>query len=142
MYSPEDLLFLAPDRDLMAFSTGAYARKIWLVVLEEPLFPGNKDFLVKILAAAQVNPEKDTLWTSVPIDTAIGLTSVLKLKQPDQILVFGLTPQMIGLQVDMPLYRPTEFYGATWLFSEALSVLEPDKSRKGLLWKALQQLFL
>jgi hypothetical protein len=106
------------------------------------LFPGNKDFLVKILAAAQVNPEKDTLWTSVPIDTPIGLTSVLKLKQPDQILVFGLTPQMIGLQVDMPLYRPTEFYGATWLFSEALSVLEPDKSRKGLLWKALQQLFL
>lgn len=142
MYSPEDLLFIAPDRDPVEFSTGAYARKIWLVVLEEPLFPGNKDFLVKILAAAQVNPEKDTLWTSVPVNISVGLTPTMKLKQPEHILVFGLTPQMLGLQVDIPLYKPTDFYGATWLFSEALSVLEPDKSRKGLLWKALQQLFL
>jgi hypothetical protein len=142
MYSPDDLLFLAPDQSAQALFAGGFARKILLLVQAEPQFPGNQDFLVKILAAAQVNPEKDTLWATVDIHTSISLTPVLKLKQPDQILVFGFTPQMLGLQVDIPLYRPTDFYGTTWLFAEALSVLEPDKARKGMLWKSLQQLFL
>ena len=142
MYSPDDLLFLAPDQQLQAPYAGGFARKILLLVHAEPQFPGNQDFLVKILAAAQVNPEKDTLWATVDINTPLSVTPLLKLKQPDQILVFGFTPQMLGLQVDIPIYRPTDFYGATWLFAESLSILEPDKARKGMLWKALQQLFL
>jgi hypothetical protein len=142
MYSPDDLLFLAPDQPTQALFAGGFARKILLLVQAEPQFSGNQDFLVKILAAAQVNPEKDALWATVDIHTSISVTQLLKLKQPDQILVFGFTPQMLGLQVDIPVYRPTDFYNATWLFAEALSVLEPDKARKGMLWKALQQLFL
>lgn len=101
-----------------------------------------KEFLVKILAAAHINMEKDTLMAEIKGSEAVSLLPVLKEKQPEYILVFGLAPSDVCLSIDAPLYKPFAFYGATWLFAEPLSVLEPDKTRKGLLWRALQQLFL
>ncbi|MEI6412545.1 MAG: hypothetical protein WCR52_24345 [Bacteroidota bacterium] len=142
MYSPDDLIFITPERSFPEMASGGFARKVFVLVLKEPDAPGNRDFLTKILAAAQVNLEKDTLWAEVSAMEAPAPAATFSIKHPDHILVFGLTPEQVGLKIDAPLYRPVAFYGATWLFSEPLSVLEPDKNRKGLLWKALQQIFL
>jgi hypothetical protein len=62
-------------------------------------------------------------------------------KHPEKILVFGITPALLGLSVKDNLYQPFYFYQSTWLFSESLSILQPDKDRKTKLWKALQGLF-
>ena len=56
--------------------------------------------------------------------------------------IFRLPPAQLGLRIDAPLYKPVAFYGVTWLFADAVSVLEPDKNKKGLLWAALKQIFL
>lgn len=142
MYSPDDLVFLTPERSFLQAAKGAFARKVFVLFLQEPDFPGNRDFLIKILAAAQVNLEKDTFWVETVASSAPAPAGAFAQKKPDHVLVFGLTPAQVGLKIEAPLYQPMLFYGVNWLFADPLSVLEPDKQRKGLLWKALQQIFL
>lgn len=138
MFSPHDLLFLVPERSPLDFASGQFARRILVVVAAEP---DRVDFLSKILAAAQLNLQQDTLLAEIPPATRVALLPALKAKQPAQVLVFGLDPQTLGLSLNVPLYQAFNFYNATFLFAERLSLLEPDKTRKGLLWRALQIIF-
>ena len=142
MFSPDDLLFLVPEQPLTERAAGGFARRIFVLSLAETEHPANRDFLVKILAAAHINLEKDTLFAEIPGQEAVSFLPVRVRKHPEFALVFGLSPAQIGLSVDAPLYQPFAFYGVSWLFAEALSILEPDKNRKAKLWLALQQMFL
>jgi hypothetical protein len=143
MFSPDELIFIAPERTASDLSEGGFARRIWVLALDEPANSGaNTDFLTKVLAAANLNLEKDTLFAAIPASEPVNFSTDLKRKQPEHVLVFGLHPSQLGLTIETPLYRPIAFYGVTWLFADALSVLEPDKSRKGQLWSALKQMFL
>lgn len=142
MFSTEDLLFLAPERSPLEFATGQFARRILVITPDEPGEPDRDGFLRKIFAAAQINLEQDALLASVPPGTPLSILPTLKAKQPAQVLVFGLSPKMLGLTLNVPVYQPFDFYGATFLFAEKLSLLEPDKARKAQLWRALQTLFL
>lgn len=142
MFSPDDLLFLPSQTDVLRLASGGFARRVFVLASIEPQQAGNRDFLIKILAAANINLEKDTLYAETPATETVSFLSVLKEKQAEHILVFGFSPEAVGLSIETPLYVPFDFYGATWLFAESLPVLEPDKGRKGLLWRALQQLFL
>jgi hypothetical protein len=143
MFSPDDLIFLASERTASDLSEGGFARRMWVLALDEPAISGaNKEFLAKVLAAASLNLEKDTLFAEIPASEPVNFSTDLKRKQPEYVLVYGLPPSQLGLTIEAPLYRPVVFYGVTWLFADALSVLEPDKNRKGQLWSALKQMFL
>jgi hypothetical protein len=142
MFSDDDLIFLASDQSLLDTARGGFARSILAVVAEAPGRTGSRDFLLKVLAAAQVNLEQDTLLVEISNNQSIAIAPALKEKQVAIILVFGLSPRQVGLYADIPLYEPCFFYNTTWLFADALSELEPDKNLKGLLWRALQQVFL
>lgn len=143
MFSPDELIFLAPEHAASDFSSGHFARRIWVLSISEPsLSAFNKAFLDKVLAAANLNLEKDTMFAEIPVSEPVHFSTDLKRKMPEQVLVFGLRPAQIGLNIEAPFYRPIDFYGTTWLFADALSVLEPDKNKKGQLWSALKQMFL
>ena len=142
MFPPDELLFLVPERSFTDIGEGGFARRIAVVILEESPVRDDRDFLTKILAAAQIDLTKDTLLASIPAGEPIGLNSILKERQAEQILVFGISPAQLGLTIAVRPYQPVYFYGATWLFGDALSVLEPDKTKKGLLWTALKGMFL
>lgn len=143
MFSPDELIFAAPEHTASLFSKGGFARRVWVLLLAEPqLLEANRDFLAKVLAAANLNVERDTLFAEIPANEAIGFSSDLKSKQPEYVLVFGLPPAQLGLTIELPLFRPIPFYGTTWLFADALSILEPDKNKKSQLWSALKQMFL
>ena len=143
MFSPDELIFIAPEHTASEFSSGNFARRVWILVLAEPSFAGtNRDFLAKVLAAANLNLEKDTLLAEIPASQPLKFSTDLKHKTPEQVLVFGLSPAQLGLNLEISLYKPVGFYGTTWLFADALSLLEPDKTRKGQLWTALKQIFL
>lgn len=143
MFSPDELIFHAPEHSAADFSEGNFARRIWVLALAEPDFSrANRDFLEKVLAAAHLNLEKDTLFAEIPAALPVHFSTDLKRREPEQVLIFGLLPSQLGLAIEAPPYRPVSFYGVTWLFADALSVLEPDKNRKGQLWSALKQMFL
>jgi len=143
MFSPDELIFIAPERSAIELATGNFARRVWVLALAEPdSVDSNKTFLAKVLSAANLNLEKDTLFAEIPASMPIGFSTDLKSKQPEQVLVFGLPPAQLGLTLEIPSYKPVIFYGTNWLFADALSILEPDKNRKGQLWSALKQMFL
>lgn len=141
MFITDELLFAVPERTIESFAEGRYTRQILVLALEETL-PGNREFLTKILGAAQLSLTDDCLLAQVPDGEPLSAPQFIREKQPAQVLVFGLIPSQLGLTVQVPLYQATEFYGTTWLFADALSVLEPDKAKKGQLWTALKALFL
>lgn len=143
MFSSEELIFIAPEHTALYFSKGSFASRVWVFALDEgSAANANRDFLAKVLAAANLNLEKDTLFAEIYASEPVHFSTDLKNKEPQQVLVFGLMPRQLGLTIDVPLYKPVSFYGATWLFADALSVLEPDKTKKSQLWSALKQLFL
>jgi hypothetical protein len=143
MFSPDELIFIAPERSAVELATGSFVRRIWVLALAEPNpVNSNKIFLAKVLVAANLNLEKDTLFAEIPASMPIGFSTDLKTKHPERVLVFGLPPAQLGLTIEAQLYKPLAFYGADWLFADALSILEPDKNKKGQLWSALKQMFL
>lgn len=141
MFSEKDLIFNAPEHSVLDFASGGFARRILVVTGAEQERPGSRDFLVKVLAASRLSLEQDTLFARVPTAEPLSIVPAIQQKHAEYVLVFGLPPSRLGINAEMPLYQPRQFYGATFLFAESLAVLEPDKARKGKLWQALQQIF-
>ena len=142
MYSERDLLFSIPDKSLLSLATGSFAKRIFVVAQSEPAFPQSSQFLTKILTAAGINLEKDTLFAELKEQDQFSFLPVIKERHATHILVFGIAPKQLGLNANCLKYQPFDFYGSTFLFADQLSLLEPDKSLKAKLWQALQQLFL
>ncbi len=142
MFSPDDLIFLVPEGSLLNEAQGGFARRLLVVTAAEPDAPDAQPFLSKILAAAQLNLAQDALLVEIPADRPFALLPALKSKQPAHVLVFGLSPESLGLALQIALYQPFTFYDSTFCFADKLSLLEPDKTRKAQLWRALQTMFL
>jgi hypothetical protein len=142
MLLANELLFLTAEKSACANATGGFARQLMVLVLEEPNASANRDFLAKVLAAANLNLSQDALLAEIPAQESRALANDLKALAPKQVLVFGLTPAQLGLSFEVQTYQPLNFYGHTWLFAEKLSTLEPDKTKKTQLWTALKQIFL
>lgn len=142
MFSERDLLFRIPEHSILEGARGGFAKQVWVLSGGAPNQPGALDFLSKVLTAARLNLERDTLFVDVSGHAPLSILPALKEKPGEYILVFGLTPAEIGLAAEIPRYIPYPFYGSTFLFADALATLEPDKVLKGKLWQALQQIFL
>lgn len=141
MLPPDTMLFIAPDRPVADTASGAFEKKILIAALAEPGHPGNRDFLSKVVAAANLNLETDALYAELPAGEPFNCLSGLPEK-PRYVLIFGLTAAQAGLQVQAPLYQPLYLHGITWLFADSLAALEPDRLKKASLWNALKILFL
>lgn len=139
---PDQVFYHAPERSLLDFAEGGFARRVLVVAAQEVREPVYREFLLKILAAAQLHLEKDLLLAVLPDAEPVALLPALREKHPEHVLVFGFAPAQLGLHLETVLYRPFAFYGTSLLFSESLAVLEPDKIKKSQLWRALQTMFL
>lgn len=141
MFSEKDLLFIAPERNEAVRQAGGFLKKVLVVYREEPQFAGAVPFLEKILGAAKVNLQEDTLHIVLPEQDVLALGVFIREKQPAQVLVFGFSPAQLGIHLHLTPYEPAVLNDSILLFSDALSVLEPDKLLKTKLWNALQQIF-
>lgn len=138
----DELLFIAPEGDFLANAAGGFARQVLVVSVSEPGFVQGREFLAKVLAAAKLDFGKDTLFVEIPENEPLALVRAAQRKHAGVVLVFGILPAQAGLNVQANYYQPFQFGGTTFLFSEKLSLLEPDRDRKGKLWNALKIIFL
>lgn len=136
------LLFLAADKTAFQGASGGFARKVGVLMLEEAMAAANRDFLEKVLQAAQLNLANDTLLAEIPAGESRLIAPDLQAKKPAQLLIFGIPPAQLGLSIEISQYHPTPFLGCTWLFADNLSTLAADVTKKKQLWSALQQMFL
>ena len=142
MLLSKELLFFAAEKSALSKAEGGFARNVLVLMLEEPNAIANRDFLAKVLTAANLNLAQDALLAEIPAGESHTLAPDLQERQPKQVLIFGLSPAQLGLSFDIQAYQPFAFYGCTWLFADRLSALEPDKVKKSQLWVALKQMFL
>ncbi|MDO8366235.1 MAG: hypothetical protein Q7T20_05515, partial [Saprospiraceae bacterium] len=92
MLLSNDLLFLAAEKSAFAKAEGGFARHVAVLALEEANAKANRDFLAKILLAANLNLEQDALLAEISGTEPYALAAGLKERQPKQVLVFGLSP--------------------------------------------------
>ena len=141
MFSDRDLLFqVAETTDMPAFS-GQYAKKVLLVALDEPEANDNQLFVQKLLQAANIQLASDTFFCFLKADEKLQLGALIKEKQPDQVLLFGLNPAQLSLHLQIKPYQPVIFYETTLLFADKLSVLAPNKDLKTKMWTAMKEIF-
>ncbi|MBL7807921.1 MAG: hypothetical protein JNN28_08915 [Saprospiraceae bacterium] len=138
----QELIYIAAEKTALSNAEGNFARKVAVLALQEPSSAANREFLTKVLAAANLNLTQDTLLAEIPAQEPVCIAPDLQQRKPGHILVFGISPAQLGLSIQISLYQPTAFYGATWLFADALSTLEPDKNRKSQLWNGIKTMFL
>jgi hypothetical protein len=142
MYSTNDLLFLSADRPILTQAEGGFARRVFVGVLDEGQPAAARAFLGRVFEAAQLDLRRDALVADLAPGEPVSLLPAIKEKQAEFILVFGLTPAGCGLALEVAPYQPLRFYGANLLFADRISVLEPDKGKKGQLWMVMKQWFL
>lgn len=138
----QELIYIAAEKTALSNAEGSFARKVAVLALQEPNSAANREFLTKVLSAANLNLAQDTLLAEIPAQEPVSIAPDLQQRKPGQVLVFGISPAQLGLSIQISLYQPTAFYGATWLFADALSTLEPDKNRKSQLWNGIKTMFL
>jgi hypothetical protein len=138
MFSKKDLIFAVPDPIQWA---GKFGKKVLVIWVEEIPSSANRSFLEKMLSAVQVDLEKECHYAVLRKDETAALIPYIKEKQPNQVLVFGLSPAPLGLHFEQYLYQPVFFYQTWFLFADELAKLEPDRQLKSQLWNHLKHIF-
>lgn len=97
-------------------------------------------FLLGILTAckltmadvAVINLDKNKLCTYKEISNTL---------KPEKVLLFGLSPDTVGLPLQFPHYQIQHFNNQVYLSSASLLQLQADKAEKMKLWNCLKKIF-
>ena len=100
------------------------------------------DFLGKILKAVQYDITQDVLLISLPQETQIDLTKMMRDVDISSILLFGIPLSKVGIHYNLPNYRPITINSTTYLLAEQLGQISKNQMKKKELWTALQKVFL
>jgi hypothetical protein len=97
----------------------------------------NMQLLSKIMAALKFSLEEDCLMYEVEEDCHLsGL-----MKKYEKIIIFGLDPSALGLNMPLQYYKINKLEQCTLLFAHPLGELKIDDKKKSTLWKSLQIMF-
>lgn len=138
MFPDNTPVFFAAEKSVAELGSGAYKKQILVLVSKDS--EGDKVFVGRVLAAAELDTGEDTLYVEVPGEMPVNCFSGLSAS-PRIILSFGVAPAQAGCSARVSLYTPVQFNRAMWLFSDSPSVLEPNRDKKSQLWNALKEIF-
>ncbi len=138
MFPDNTPVFLAAEKSVTELGSGGYKRRILVLVSKGS--EGDRVFVGRVLAAAELDTSEDTLYVEVPGDMPVNCFAGFSAP-PQFILSFGVSPVQAGCSARVSLYIPVQFNRATWLFSDSPSVLEPNRDKKSQLWSALKEIF-
>ncbi len=107
-------------------------------IISTSLTEENQLFLSKIMLAIQLDLNKDIdLY-----EAQIQYKDLCKDADYTTLLIFGYTPQMLGLNIQINNYQIVKFKHTHLLFAHDLETISTDISKKKLLWQQLQLLFI
>jgi len=111
-----------------------------LVLVEQKDFADHGALLTKILRAVDLDFEQDISFIPVEKNERISFLNTSDSKEYENILLFGLEPQQIGLMTNpgQGLLRLEDF---TVIVSSPLSAIAKDPVAKRNLWGHLQRVF-
>ena len=104
-------------------------------------------FLAKILAAAKIDLEQDTLWLPAENIPSFSIAQLSSSNSVKYVLVFGRKPQDFGLNISIKLYQPFLLNNIRFVFADDLSIILKERKAGGkvksaALWNCLKAVFL
>lgn len=97
-----------------------------------------KIFLSNVLKAANKTIDNVLIINAFYGANASKIAGIFEV---NQAIAFGVLPNEISLQINAVLYSSVKLNGTEYLFAEALSDIEKDKSKKIQLWQAMKTFF-
>lgn len=141
MFPSGELVFKAAESTVSDRFEGGFAKNILILALAEENSVANRAFIAKVLSAANLDLAADACFAEISEAEPVNCFSGFP-ERPKYILAFGLPPTQIGFSAAIQPYEALHFHGVHWLFADSISILEPDRDKKGKLWTALKTLFL
>ena len=99
-------------------------------------------YLQKILTALGVEMDNDTHYLNLPPGTEINLSHFLLHTATRKILLFGIQPHLLSLNIQIPPYTIFPFLGCKWLCADPLEAIFAERNqtirpKAAALWTAL-----
>lgn len=130
--------------------TGRGAAQKGLLILYAPGEEAQGDldrFLGKILRAMDYELERDALTIRKTPHDPLSLPGLIETGRFQHVLLFGLSPDDLGLSLPITPYQPIQHEGITILPADALPTIYQErrsggKARSVQLWTMLKETFL
>lgn len=124
----------------LAEGNGLNNKKI-LVCLSDQKGPAVQEFLQKVIASVGVDLHNDAFELYLPTGYQINFSTLDHEKGFNTALFFGLRPTDVGLNLNAQKYQPLSYLDKTYLFSDALEVIQNKPELKRPLWEGLKAVF-
>lgn len=124
--------------------SGMGAQGLFIVYQEEAQHSDDlPPFLANVLKAVGLDMVSDTWVLPLPTGGSLSTSYLHQQRGFKKVIAFGLSPQRLGLQADMPLYQPCALGLVTYFFADDLSLIYTErqagkKERAMLLWQGLK----
>lgn len=99
------------------------------------------DFLAKILSAVELDLQSDVLILRKTPNNDFSFSSFSQEINIQKVVLFGIPPQSIGLQINYQKYQPINRNNCLFLFADELATISANQQLKKLLWNALKEIF-
>jgi hypothetical protein len=136
----ENTIFIIQAETCENLNISGNGRKAVLCVTDEEGFgESRKTLLTKMLSAVGLDPGQD-VWIAL-IANGQTINPALLAMHYSQMIVFGLPPESVSLNINHHNYKVIRLDQARVLFCDSLAILETSQDKKKLLWESLKSMF-
>jgi hypothetical protein len=141
MFGSRDLIFNIPSLDKNPlFIHGKGVKGLVIICSKEHFGDAERGTLERMMGAIKYDFNQDVRVYVLESDQKMTLDDIDIDYQ--HVLLFGIAPVRVGMQVELFINAILPFDHQKFLFSENLSMITTDKDKKMALWNKLQILFL
>lgn len=136
-----DQVFNLPEHNAESFSLiGSEEGKLLVVVDESAFGTEEETMLNNMISAIKFDPKSDISKLILKQGQSIILSNLQR--DFNNILVFGVIPEQLGLNIEYKLYDILHFEKCRMLICDSIIEIKTVIQKKQLLWSRLQEMFL
>lgn len=136
-----DQVFNLPEHNAESFSLiGSEEGKLLVVVDESAFGTEEETMLNNMISAIKFDPKSDISKLILKQGQSIILSNLQR--DFNNILVFGVIPEQLGLNIEYKLYDILHFEKCRMLICDSIIEIKTVIQKKQLLWAKLQEMFL
>jgi hypothetical protein len=140
MYTDRDTLFNMPDETHSTAETfGCGRQNVLLVVKRDQYSDTESEFLKNIIKAVKLDIAEDCEVLLLGQNRSV--IHMHFQKDHEVVIVFGLKPDEVGMQISHQLYSILPMGKRLYLFVDELPSIQKDQTLKTKLWNTLKIIF-
>lgn len=99
------------------------------------------DFLTKMMSAVKINLSDHCNLINIKSGQKVSIQPTLRHNHNNKLLFFGIPPQSVLLDLNIPPYHCITLLNHQLLFTDTLAQVMPSKERKAKLWIEMKYMF-